>query len=200
MAEKGTPGDGPSLEMPPLPFGRKRQRAEGDVATEPQPVAEPVIVATAEPVAGRDRVRRGPRLPELPGLTGVAAPVVTGAAIGALGALLVWLASLGCEAARGTASCGDGPGFLVLVTILVALTLLGSALLRAFGVPDAGSTSLLAVGVTAVLVLVFFTDSLFEWWMALAVPVVSAVAYALAWWVTTRAVQEPDEDRAPDRR
>jgi hypothetical protein len=50
----------------------------------------------------------------------------------------------------------------------------------------------------AVLLLVFFTDALFEWWMALVVPLVAALAYALSWWVTTRVVQDDDE-QVPSR-
>ena len=244
MADKGTPEDGPSLEMPSLPFGRKKRRGAEDDAhsaagapTVPTPTPTPTttpIPATApparrvvpsdphvetrtdlppavpaaarepdvDPAPARPRATRQlpalPTLPGLPALTGVAAALATGAVVGALGVLLVWLAARGCEAARGTASCGDGPGFLVLAAVLVVLAYLGGVLLRSFGVPDAGSTSLLAVGVMAVLVLVLFTDSLFEWWMALAVPVVSAAAYALSWWVSTRAVPQ-DEDEAPSR-
>ena len=144
------------------------------------------------------RPRRTPALPPLPALSGVAAALATGAAVGGLGVVLVWLASRGCEAARGTASCGDGPGFLVLVAILAVLAYLGGMLLRAFEVPDAGSTSLLAIGVMAVLLLVFFTDSIFSWWMVIVVPLVAALAYALSWWVTTRVVQHEDE-QAPTR-
>lgn len=150
------------------------------------------------PLAGDVDDPRSRRAPQLPALSGVAAALATGAAIGGLGVLLVWLASRGCEAARGTASCGDGPGFLVLLAILAALAYVGGMLLRAFGVPDAGSTSLLAVGVMAVLLLVFFTDAIFSWWMAIVVPLVAALAYALSWWVTTRVVQNDDEP-APTR-
>ena len=57
--------------------------------------------------------------------------------------------------------------------------------------PDAGSTSLLAVGVLAVLVLVFLLGSLDEGWTLVAVPVASAIAYAASWWVTT-AVGDDD--------
>ena len=53
------------------------------------------------------------------------------------------------------------------------------------GVPHAGSTSLLAVGILAVLVLVFLLGSLDEGWALVAVPVASAIAYAASWWVTS---------------
>ena len=162
-------------------------------------MTQPLPAAPPAPQAGPEAEPTPRRRPSLPGLTGVTAALATGAVVGALTVLLVWLASMGCEAARGTASCGGGPGFLVLVAVLAAGAYAGSALLGAFGQPDAGSTSLLAVGVMAVLVLVFFTDALFEPWMALAVPVVSALAYAVAWWVSAQVVQ-PDDDRSPSRR
>ena len=59
------------------------------------------------------------------------------------------------------------------------------------GVPHAGSTSLLAVGILAVLVLVFLLGSLDEGWALVAVPVASAISYAASWWVTT-AVSDDD--------
>ena len=43
--------------------------------------------------------------------------------------------------------------------------------------PDPGSTSLLAVGLLAVVVLVFLLDSLDEWWTVIVIPVVGALTY-----------------------
>jgi len=123
-------------------------------------------------------------------LGGVPAAALTGVAVGALGVLLVWLAGVGCEAVRGTSSCGGGPGLLVLVAVLGLLAWAGSLLLHLFGVPGAGSTSVLAVGILAVLVMVFLLGSLEEWWTVVAVPVAAAAAYCSAWWVTTAVVGE----------
>ena len=109
---------------------------------------------------------------------------LTGVAVGGLAVLLAWLAGVGCEAVRGTSACGGGPGLLILLLVLVVLTWAGSLLLRVLGVPHAGSTSLLAVGILAVLVLVFLLGSLDEWWAIVAVPVASAISYAASWWVT----------------
>jgi hypothetical protein len=191
----GTPDEGPSLEMPS--FSRRRRKEEPETApetaTEPAaPAAEAapahdLAAAPAPSSAEPARVRRP--LPTV-SLAGLPAAAVTGVVVGALGVLLVWLAGVGCEAVRGTSSCGGGPGLLVLVVVLGVLAWVGSLLLRVFAVPDAGSTSVLAVGVLAVLVMVFLLGSLEAWWAALAVPVASVAAYCVAWWVTTAVVGE----------
>jgi hypothetical protein len=110
--------------------------------------------------------------------------------VGGIAVLLGWLAGVGCEAVRGTSACGGGPGLLILVVVVAVLAWSGSLLLSALGVPHAGSTSLLAVGILAVLVLVFLLGSLDEWWALVAVPVASTTAYAASWWVTTAAGDE----------
>ena len=89
---------------------------------------------------------------------------------------------------RGTSSCGGGPGFLILLLVLALLALAGAWLLARFGEPESGSTSLLAVGILAVLVMLFLLGSLDEWWAAIAVPVTALVAYCVSWWVTNAVV------------
>ena len=71
---------------------------------------------------------------------------------------------------------------------MIALTYLGGWLLRGFGISDAGSTSFLAVGVVAVVAMLFLIDSLDEWSGVVLVPVVTILAYALAWRVTATLV------------
>ena len=75
-----------------------------------------------------------------------------------------------------------------LLLVLVALAGAGSWLLDLFGVPESGSTSLLAVGIMAVLVMVFLLGSLDAWWAAIAIPVTAVVGYAVSWWVTNAVV------------
>ena len=165
----GAPDDGPSLEMPSLSLRRRRE--PGDV-----PDAPP-------------RPRRGRSRPHLPSVSvsGLPAAAVTGVAVGGLAVLLAWLAGVGCEVVRGTSACGGGPGLLLLAVVLALLALAGSALLRLLGVPHPGSTSVLAVGILAVLVLVFLLGSLDTWWALVTVPLASAVAFCASWWVTTVA-------------
>lgn len=227
MAQKDS-GDGPSLEMPSLGFGRKKKQARpagtddvpGPTSTSPSPEAEPAPeparaaplfvdetpTAVAHPVATEERTterdagagdeaepeesaaapRR--RLPSLPTLGAMPAALLTGAVVGLLVVVLTWGALHLCEVFRGTSTCGD-PGFFLLLAILVVAVLAGSAVLRAFGVPDPGSTSFLGVGLVSVVALLFLGDLLFEWWMVVAIPVVAVAAFALSHWVTTAFVE-----------
>lgn len=125
----------------------------------------------------------------LPSVGGMAASIITGVLVGVLTVGLTGAGFALCEVVRGTSSCGN-PGFVLLLAIMVAMVLLGTVLLRAWGVSDPGSTSFLAVGLLAVLALLFLVDVLFAWWMIIAIPVLTAATYALAYWVTT-AVSEP---------
>lgn len=144
---------------------------------------------------------RRPSLPTipLPPLTGRMAAALTGAVIG-LGLVLSTVGVLrGCDAIRGTKSCGGGGGFALLVVLIVLAIYLGALLLRAFGVPDPGSTSFLAVGIVVVLSMVVFIDSLLDWWMFLLIPTMTAGAYALSHYITT-AVVEPAMEQTRDQR
>ena len=114
---------------------------------------------------------------------------ITGAVVGGLAVLLTWLSTTACDAVRGTSSCGGGPGFLILVAVLVVLAYAGALLLGALGVPDAGSTSVLAVGITAVLVMLFLLDSIYDGWMVIAIPVVAVIAFVGSWWITHAVVE-----------
>jgi hypothetical protein len=127
---------------------------------------------------------RPPREFSLPRIGGFPAAILTGVLVGVITVGLTWGGFRLCEFARGTSSCGD-PGFLLLLVILVAMVLLGSSLLRAWGLPDPGSTSFLGVGLLAVMVLLFLVQTIFSWWMVLVIPGVAAATFALAHWVTT---------------
>ena len=182
------PDDRPPLEMPSLSLRRRRNVA----ADEASPTQEVETTATADvqPSAVPEPGPGPRRLPTVQ-VSGLPAAALTGVAVGGLAVLLAWLAGVGCEAVRGTSACGGGPGLLILLVVLAVLTWAGSLLLRALGVPHAGSTSLLAVGILAVLVLVFLLGSLDEAWALVAVPVASAISYAVSWWVTA-AVGDDD--------
>lgn len=170
------PDDGPSLEMPSLSLRRRRD-------------APDVPEATPQSTTGRSRRH----LPTV-SVSGLPAAAVTGVVVGGLAVALAWLAGVGCEAVRGTSACGGGPGLLILVVVVAALAWAGSLLLRLLGVPHAGSTSVLAVGILAVLVLVFVIGSLDEWFALVAVPLASVIAYAASWWVTTTVGEEQPRD------
>ncbi len=197
------PDGGPSLEMPSFSLRRRRKAPVEDpearpaavrpAATGPADVPTAVVPAVEpreprahdEPAEPEPRQRR--ELPTI-ALAGLPAAAATGVAVGALAVLLTWLATGTCEVVRGTSSCGGGPGLLVLVAVLVVLAYAGSLLLRVLAVADAGSTSVLAVGILTVLVLVFLLGSIDEWWMAVAIPVAAVVAFCASWWVTNAVV------------
>jgi hypothetical protein len=116
--------------------------------------------------------------------------LITGVVVG-LGLVgLTWAALRMCEVAKGTSSCG-GTGYPLLLAILVVMVIVGTLLLRAARVPDAGATSMLAVGMASVVALAFLVDVLLDRSMVLVVPVITALTYAAAHWVT-RTFVEPD--------
>ena len=103
--------------------------------------------------------------------------------------VLTWLSLRGCEAVRGTASCGGGPGFLLLIATFVVCILLGGALLKVFQIPDPGSSSFLGVGLVAVVSLLFLIDVLDHWSMLIVIPVISVGAFLASVWVTKTFVE-----------
>jgi hypothetical protein len=198
-----TPEPQPEPEPEPEPTPEPEPEPEPEPHPEPEPTPAPQPAPEPNPEAGPptaprpDQDAAAARGVHLPSLGGLTAALVTGAAVGGLAVLLTWLAATGCDAVRGTSSCGGGPGLLLLVAVLGLLAYVGGWLLRAFGVRDAGSTSLLGVGVLAVLVMVFLLDATDHWWSAVVVPIIGAAAYALSWWVTTRVVQPEDGTTRP---
>ena len=137
------------------------------------------------------RRARSLRVPSGPLLTGYPASAVTGLIVGALMVGLTVAVLRGCEAIRGTSTCG-GPGLLLLVIILVILVIVGQALLKAFQVPDPGSTSFLAVGLMAVVALLFLIDVILDWQMIIVIPLVGVATFLLSHWVTTAFVEPAD--------
>ena len=136
-----------------------------------------------------DVAPRPPRVPR----TGPLVPGKVAAAVAGLmvGAVIVGLTAASfelCSSLRGTSSCG-GPGFFLLIAILVVAVVLGAAVLRLCRVPEPGSTSFLAVGLTSVVALLFLIDELFEWWMIIVIPLVSVATYVLSHWVTATFVE-----------
>ncbi len=212
MADKGEPEDGPSLEMPSFSLRRKTTQHDDppaeaapeehpQVAPAPPDAPAPAETLGAVPPPVPEPPSRAPRtfsapsiplpsLPSLPSLSGIPAAAVTGAVVGGLALLLTWLAVASCDVVRGTKSCGGGPGFLILVAVLFVLAWAGGLLLAGFGVSDATSTSFLAVGVMAVVVMLFLLDAIYDWWIVIAIPVVSVLAYIGSWWITTSVIED----------
>ena len=133
---------------------------------------------------------------KLPRINPYAAAVVTGLVVGLLAVVLEIGTQHGCEDVRGVGSCG-GIGLVALLVILALTAFVGAVLLRAFGVSDPTSTSILGVGIVSVLTLVFFLSALESVWMFVVLPALSAGSFALSYWVTASLVEVPrDEDKS----
>lgn len=197
-------GDGerqePTLELPSL-FGRGKKRRPAEPAEQPveetQPAAldpEPQPQPQPQPEPGPEPApeprRRAPRT--TPVLPAPVAAVLTGLAVGLLGTALTYVSLRGCEMLKGTESCG-APGLGVLVVIIIAMMLGGAVVLKLLGIPDSRGTSFLAVGLMCVVVLVTLMENLFSVWMFVAIPLICAVSYVVAHWVTTRFVETVDD-------
>jgi hypothetical protein len=174
--------------------------AERRVAPAPKPEPEPEPrserESETEPVSPTRAARTWsmPR-PTLPALSGRVAAAVTGLVVGIAGAALTYLSLRGCEAVKGTESCG-GAGVPILVVILALMVLAGAAVLAVWGVSEARGTSFLGVGVLCVILLVALIEELFSGWMFLVVPVLAALSFVVAHWVTTAFV-EPQPEPGP---
>ena len=188
-----TPAPRPATEPEPEP--------EPEPSRQPEPAATPATaerpafvetstaataVAAEEDRAAAEPATREtkPRRPLRVGLGAVPGAILTGVIVGLVTVGLTWGALEACEVVRGASSCG-GTGLFVLLLILVAMIFLGAALLRLFGVADPGSTSFLAIGLLAVVALLFLVDLLFNWWMIIVIPCVTLLTYTLSSWVTT---------------
>jgi len=185
QASTPTPEPEPEPERTPAPLAPELDPVRPE--PHPAPVVPETVVTSVEPEpeAEERKPTREFALPALP------AALAVGALIGLLAVLLTFASLKSCELVRGTDSCG-GPGLLLLVATLVILTYVGGWLLRGFGIDDPGSTSFLAVGLLAVLAMLFFLDVIYNWWMVIVIPLVAMATYALSWWVTTRFVDVSD--------
>ncbi|RNL62163.1 hypothetical protein EFK50_10195 [Nocardioides marmoriginsengisoli] len=127
---------------------------------------------------------------KMPRIKPAYAALLTGLISGLVCVLLAKGASVGCEAVRDNDSCGGGIGLLALVAILAIEVLIGANLLKAFKVADPFSTAFLGVGLVAMAAMLFFLDDLNEARMVAIIPVLTAAAFLLSWWVTVRFVEE----------
>jgi hypothetical protein len=152
-----------------------------DVGSPQEPVAAPGSPA---------RPRRTPRDRSVPLLPGRPAAAVTGVVVGLALVGLTWVGMRGCELVRGTSSCGAAPGMAALAVIFVLTVAVGGVLLARFRIPDPGSTSFLATGLTGVICLLFLVEHLDHWSMVLVIPAITAGTFLLSWWVTTTYVEQ----------
>jgi len=192
-AAAGSPADEDTAALPPAaPAPPAAARPVAPPATPaPTPAPAPVPIA-AEPPPEPLVAEHAPAAPRAPRATltvdGRVATGITGLVVGLLVVVLTAGSLTLCENVRGVSSCGGGPGFLLLVLVMAGMVVLGGVLLRLARVPDPTSTSFLAVGLLAVLSLLFLVDVLEEWWMIIAIPLLSAAMFLLSHWVTTQVV------------
>ncbi|HVK27090.1 MAG TPA: hypothetical protein VM575_02025 [Nocardioides sp.] len=193
------PVEKPALEKPaakPAATKPATKPAAKPATTKPaatKPAPKPVKVEP-EPVSDADLedAEIAALGTQAPLLTSYRAAAVTGLVVGAAMVVLTWLSLRGCEAVRGTSSCGGGPGFLLLVATFALCVLLGSQLLKTFQIPDPGSSSFLAVGLVAVVALLFLIDFLDNWSMLVVIPALSIGGYLASVWVTKTFVEPVD--------
>lgn len=163
------------------------------VSTGPGPLTEQAgDEGPGAPAADAEHEPRAPWTDRIPVFAGRQAAAITGLLIGLLIVAATALSLRACDLVRGTATCGGGPGFLLLVATMIVSIYVGGMLLRLWGEPDPGSTSFLAVGLIAVVSLLFFIDVLMSAWMIVVIPLVAVGAYLLSHWVTTTFI-EPAE-------
>ncbi len=173
----------PVVEQPAMPA------VTPTAVPRPTPAAEaPSVTPAKTPKPKKDRRKRS-----APQMAASTAAILVGAAVGLMGCVLTFLGLRGCELVTGTGSCG-GPGLLVLVVILVLMILAGAAALRALGVAEAGNVSFLGVGIMTAIALLFLINFLYNPWMFAVVPVLTAVSFAVARWISTLYAEDLDND------
>ena len=156
--------------------------------TEPDPQPEP----HPEPEAPQEkRARRRPSVPSLSVGHPLLAAAVAGLVAGLVGVVLLWLVGRSCAAVRGVDSCGGGLGLLALLAAAAVEVILGAVLLKGQQLSDPTSTSFLGVGMVAVVALALFFSALTSGWMFVVLPLLTAVTFVIAFWVTTTFVQDP---------
>jgi hypothetical protein len=190
-----TPEPEPTPQHEPSPEPEPSPRPDKEPKRYPEPMPEPERPTQVLPTTPAAAPDPGPRELGFPSLPHLPAVLLVGAAVGLVAVLMTWGSLRLCDAATGTASCGGGPGLLMLLAILIALTYLGGWLLRGFGIDDAASTSFLAVGLVAVVAMLFLVDVLDEGSGAVLLPVVTVLAYALSWRVTASLVDAGADQR-----
>jgi hypothetical protein len=204
-APEPVPAPEPTPAPAPEPASAPEPRPAPEPVTEPDPAPAPVTTggpaaagtapaATTAVAAHEARAEpepatreKKPRKPLRIGIGAVPGAIVTGVIVGLVTVGLTWGALSICELIRGASSCG-GNGLWLLILILVSMIFLGAALLRMFRVSDPGSTSFLAIGLLAVVALLFLVDVMFNWWMIIVIPCVTLLTYTLSAWVTTSFV------------
>lgn len=159
------------------------------------PVVAPEPPAKKQKPAKEPRAPKGPKQPKDPSQrrinlgtpSGLSAAVMIGAIVGAFMALAVWFSGTVSQWTRGTSSLGD-KGAIILIAVFALAIIVGGYLLRLAGARSPFTISFLGSALVAVLSMLFLTDVFVHVWGVIIVVILSAAAYALAYWVTTNYI------------
>lgn len=119
--------------------------------------------------------------------SGLSAAVMIGAIVGAFMALAVWFSGTVSQWTRGTSSLGD-KGAIILIAVFALAIIVGGYLLRLAAARSPFTISFLGSALVAVLSMLFLTDLFVHAWGVIIVVILSAAAYAAAYWVTTNYI------------
>jgi len=120
---------------------------------------------------------------DAPPLPAGVAVVVAGVLCGFITVAMVWLSERACDASRGTPNCGALGLPLLLLTVVVTIVL-GTVMLRRLMQPNAGMVAFLGVCFTLLVVVGVLSDHLFTPWTVLVIPVLTAVTFLAARFVS----------------
>jgi hypothetical protein len=148
----------------------------------PKPAKEPKAPKPPKP-AKEPRERRI----NLGTPSGLSAAVMIGAIVGAFMALAIWFSGTVSQWTRGTSSLGD-KGAIVLIAVFALAVVVGGYLLRLASARSPFTISFLGSALVAVLSMLFLTDLFNHAWGVIIVVILTAAAYALAYWVTTNYI------------
>ena len=154
----------------------------------PKPAREPKA-------AKAPREPKGPRQPKSPSErrinlgtpSGLSAAVMIGAIVGAFMALAIWFSGTVSQWTRGTSSLGD-KGAIILIAVFVLAVVVGGYLLRLASARSPFTISFLGSALVAVLSMLFLTELFAQAWGMIIAVILTAAAYALAYWVTTNYI------------
>lgn len=122
---------------------------------------------------------------DAPPLPPTVAVGVAGILCGFVTVAFVWLSERGCDASRGTPTCGSLGLPLLLVTV-VATVLAGFYMLRRLMQPNPGLVAFLGTGFMLLIVVGLLADRLFTPWSLLVVPTLTATTFLVARFVAAR--------------
>ncbi|MEI7056031.1 hypothetical protein WBG06_09470 [Nocardioides sp. CCNWLW239] len=182
VLEKAAP---PVIAPEPAAKTAKKPAPKQKAPKPAKPVKEPKAAkAPREPKAPKPPKDPNRRRLNIGTPTGLSAAVMIGAIVGAFMALAIWFSGTVSQWTRGTSSLGD-KGAIILIAVFVLAVVVGGYLLRLAGARSPFTISFLGSALVAVLSMLFLTELFTNVWGVIIAVILTAAAYALAYWVTT---------------